>query len=409
MTTTPDPAVCGARHPDAVGAVLACELPAGHATAHRAHTTPDQYEAWTDDAAGTPATNPCRATYETPTARTIRRATEEAESAKACERETFADLAAERAAHEEHRQQLADALRINPDRLRDWDETIKAARDIAKLREDNQQRFEQAERAHEAHRGDLANALGTIDGLDWPSLLRRAEQVVTARITWKNTAAEIEADRDRLAAELTDARQRAATAEERATGWEQRCIAADRARAGALTRARRAEATLTRVRDAVAEAKACGTEDGLCPVCADGGGHHAAIERALGDDQPTPDAPEVQHCCVCGSTHVAYRNYADMPFCGPCADCGCGETPCTRTGINDPTTSAEPQRDQSPTVHVHLDNRGAVYHPWPPEMRAEPEPEQPADSEDEPELIPVLDYAIHRLFAAIRNTLKEHQ
>lgn len=25
-------------------------------------------------------------------------------------------------------------------------------------------------------------------------------------------------------------------------------------------------------------------------------------------------------CCVCGSTEVTYRNYRDLPFCGPCAN-----------------------------------------------------------------------------------------
>lgn len=29
-------------------------------------------------------------------------------------------------------------------------------------------------------------------------------------------------------------------------------------------------------------------------------------------------------CCVCGSREVAYRNFQDKPFCGPCAN---GEPP----------------------------------------------------------------------------------
>jgi len=58
----------------------------------------------------------------------IRRATEEAESARACERETAAELATERAAHEEHRRQLADAL--GEARGRNWDHLIGRAETV---------------------------------------------------------------------------------------------------------------------------------------------------------------------------------------------------------------------------------------------------------------------------------------
>lgn len=100
MTTTPEPAVCGARHRDAVGATLECELPAGHDGTHEAHTTPDQYEAWADTHAEAPTTNPCRADG------LHRFATHDIE---VCDRDR-ARAAAERAAHEEHRRDLANAL-----------------------------------------------------------------------------------------------------------------------------------------------------------------------------------------------------------------------------------------------------------------------------------------------------------
>jgi hypothetical protein len=83
----------------------------------------------TDHTPEVPATNPCRATYETPTARTIRQATEEAESAKACERETFADLAAERAAHDAHRTAVSEALGLGTGAP--WGAITDRAREVA--------------------------------------------------------------------------------------------------------------------------------------------------------------------------------------------------------------------------------------------------------------------------------------
>ncbi|GAA1778809.1 MULTISPECIES: hypothetical protein [Actinomycetes] len=52
------------------------------------------------------------------------------------------------------------------------------------------------------------------------------------------------------------------------------------------------------------------------------------------------DQPETG-CCVCGGGPVVYRNYRDLPFCWPCADCRCAQNPCVRTGVNDPAVSAE--------------------------------------------------------------------
>lgn len=60
-------------------------------------------------------------------------------------------------------------------------------------------------------------------------------------------------------------------------------------------------------------------------------------------EQPEASAPAEQPvCCVCGGGPVTYRNYRDLPFCWPCADCQCAQNPCVRTGANDPAVSAEP-------------------------------------------------------------------
>jgi hypothetical protein len=116
-----------------------------------------------------------------------------------------------------------------------------------------------------------------------------------------------------------------------------------------LERAERTEATLTAVR-AVAH-----------------GGLELAdyVEReellaALGDPQPAtePECKDVQGChrvvpCIPGCA-VTSRALAD-------AMAAVREQP------------AEPLlRGIAPQVHVHLDTRGAVYHPWPQEWRAQP-------------------------------------
>ncbi|MDI9836235.1 hypothetical protein [Streptomyces sp. KAU_LT] len=36
-------------------------------------------------------------------------------------------------------------------------------------------------------------------------------------------------------------------------------------------------------------------------------------------------------CCVCGGGPVVYRNFKEQPFCGPCANCECGQDVCVRT------------------------------------------------------------------------------
>jgi hypothetical protein len=59
-------------------------------------------------------------------------------------------------------------------------------------------------------------------------------------------------------------------------------------------------------------------------------------------EQPEASAPAEQPvCCVCGGGPVTYRNYRDLPFCWPCADCQCAQNPCVRTGVNDPAVSTE--------------------------------------------------------------------
>lgn len=62
-------------------------------------------------------------------------------------------------------------------------------------------------RAHEEHRRQLAEALGGMDAdTPWDGLIRRATQVLAGRHRAFDMAQEIEADRDRLAAELREVR-----------------------------------------------------------------------------------------------------------------------------------------------------------------------------------------------------------
>jgi hypothetical protein len=56
-------------------------------------------------------------------------------------------------------------------------------------------------------------------------------------------------------------------------------------------------------------------------------------------DDHTAGAPAMR-CCVCGGTSTVYENCYGNWFCWPSADCPCGETPCVRTGINDPAVSS---------------------------------------------------------------------
>jgi hypothetical protein len=62
-------------------------------------------------------------------------------------------------------------------------------------------------------------------------------------------------------------------------------------------------------------------------------------------------------CCVCGGAPVVYRNFKEQPFCGPCANCECGQDVCVRTrpdtsGGHVHTTDADeipPTRTPPPT------------------------------------------------------------
>jgi hypothetical protein len=75
-------------------------------------------------------------------------------------------------------------------------------------------------------------------------------------------------------------------------------------------------------------------DSGLCARCGMSDWKHAA-------------AAEAERCCVCGGAPVVYHNHREQPFCWPCADCGCNQDVCVRTGLNDPTASqAAAQRDQ---------------------------------------------------------------
>lgn len=54
-------------------------------------------------------------------------------------------------------------------------------------------------------------------------------------------------------------------------------------------------------------------------------------------------------CGVCGGGPVVYRNYKEQAFCQTCANCGCDQDPCVRTGINAPMESV-PFKGMGPEV-----------------------------------------------------------
>lgn len=90
----------------------------------------------------------------------------------------------------------------------------------------------------------------------------------------------------------------------------------------------------------------------------------ASIDATYAIRQPDDPEPSSEACCVCGGGPVTYRNYRELPFCQPCADCQCGENPCVRTGVNDAAVSAE----------------AAARSPWAREGRHGPTPEEVAAS-----------------------------
>ncbi|MGW3971144.1 hypothetical protein ACWEFD_17830 [Streptomyces ardesiacus] len=71
--------------------------------------------------------------------------------------------------------------------------------------------------------------------------------------------------------------------------------------------------------------------------------------------------------CVCGGAPVVYRNFREQPFCGPCANCECGQDVCVRKrpdtsgghvrtadGDDQPDTSL-PDVTSADTVRTHPD------------------------------------------------------
>jgi hypothetical protein len=169
---------------------------------------------------------------------------------------------------------------------------------------DAEQALAAAERAaHEEHRRQLADALGGMDpATPWDSLIRRAAQVLAGRHRAVDTAQEIEADRDRLAEQLRRAAGRLADAEARAEQAEellsiahQTSNTSERLRALAATerdqlaaelrnaryetegerrRADRAEATVRDYENRIAWETTCGEHARLLDSC------RAADERA---------------------------------------------------------------------------------------------------------------------------------
>jgi hypothetical protein len=81
---------------------------------------------------------------------------------------------------------------------------------------------------------------------------------------------------------------------------------------------------------------------------------------------PTPLSGPTEACCVCRSPEVAYRNYADLPFCGPCAN---GEPlgnlkPCPPPRVGGLCGCGEPDEDPRPAIRLsaHLGVPYAVQH-----------------------------------------------
>jgi hypothetical protein len=71
-------------------------------------------------------------------------------------------------------------------------------------------------------------------------------------------------------------------------------------------------------------------------------------------------------CCVCGGAPVVYRNFKEQPFCGPCANCECGQDVCVRTR---PDTRPGPSgghvrtadvAEQPPTSHAPVTSADTV-------------------------------------------------
>ncbi len=178
-----------------------------------------------------------------------------------------------------------------------------------------------AERAaHEEHRHAMAAALGNPEAVQWPRLIRAAEQIAAGRRTWREKAEEIEADRDRLAAQLTAAR-----AEN--DGWAEAMRNSDRLTTQQLgeTRARAdtAEAALARLRALLPGNP--GDDKWTDSV------HAASVRAALDGDT----RPPVFVCMVCAAPLAQYV------VCEDCSDCGCGQTPCVRTGMYGQAASSE--------------------------------------------------------------------
>ncbi|MFI0718895.1 hypothetical protein [Streptomyces sp. NPDC021224] len=120
MTTTP-PELCGNRYRDAVGAVLDCDLPAGHLGVHHARTAPNEYHTWPDAlSAPAPGSDISRMTADFAEAgkkmpAPYARLTKALGLLPSVSWDDIVQaVAAERAAHEEHRRQLAAALDAEP-------------------------------------------------------------------------------------------------------------------------------------------------------------------------------------------------------------------------------------------------------------------------------------------------------
>lgn len=378
-------------------------------------------------------------------------------------------LATERGAHNEHRRSLAIVHGMSADA--DWLNVTAAATSVLHARDRDRRFLTEARRLRDEacglldkHQLDLAHALGRDRCNDsWGELIGMAErsrqaetEAVRARAAAERERdassrfaeasgtrafrADAEARRNRdawrnarrraasLGAELTDMRRARDAAVKRANLNGTALVAARAENDGLAecmrntdrlttteatnlrTRADRAEATLTAVRQAVAEAAECRLweRDNRQPCGQD---HLERIEAALGDPQPADpcahgcrqaadehtrlsqeiDAePEPAVCCVCGCPDVTYRNYREQPFCCRCAECcdppklcahGCQPPACPaqNTAMPDrvahcdlPAGHAEDHRDSTVPGILRWTDDVAVYPTAAREQLAEP-------------------------------------
>jgi hypothetical protein len=336
-----DTDTCGSRYRDAAN-VHDCYLPAGHPGKHRASADPDSL-VWLPRPKPAPAPmDPVHilGIKAAPAADDAQAATD-AQTARLDRRNTIHNLISRTQRGRMLTSLEADMLAATVQaEMEDADEAHEAFANVMQQRDADCAAYNAtvnaALRETDGRRRALADALGAFDTTGWDRLIRSAEQTRAGRRTWREKAEAIEADRDRLAAELAEVQQTLSNSEtlghrllQRAEAAEAAAVAderrADRAEADRTAghraiealmrvereqqqrdRAERAEAALARVREQCADwlkpaAYAPRSHDGritdeVTRTCAD------IIERAarLDGDQPAEAAnPLYGQCAGC--------------------------------------------------------------------------------------------------------------